>query len=465
MTSRQGLKERIKNHRLLFVILTTAILTHLVFLIPILDDTSRLFVCSDSVNFEKISCNILKGNGYTLASQNPYSPNSTMVPGYPLFITGLYGIFGEKPYLIVALQIVLSVIIILFAFHLTKEKYSYKTALICGVLLIPNLCLAFYSVQLMADILFLCLMMPAFIFTLWIVDGRSPVKSGLGAGFFFGTATMVKPVSLYFPLLLPLLLLIPGNKKPMSSRLAGLGALLLIHVVMISPWFIRNKIEFGHFFFSTVQSFNLSHIHAAPIKAAIEDKDIDQAERELKQQAFARYGQPENEAELYLYAGKQALRYILHRPVRYSKLYFSGITKTILPMGFAEFLLFYSKTPPKIRNLTVVIHTKIIQGKISEAVQVIWQERIAPTGGMFFVYIGGFMLNLFIIGLALRGFLIGGFSKPLNFLTFLVGVYFIGVTGPAGQPRHFLPLLPLAAILASHALVSGMSKGQTALET
>ena len=416
-------------------------------------DSSRLFIWADSILYERIALNILDGNGYSVAIAPPFSPNSTMVPGYSSFIAGIYAVFGRAPYAVVIIQVILSLGLIAGIMWWGARRFSARTGLLAGIFLLFNLCFAFYSVQIMSDILFLCLLLPALWFVLDFFQGRIPVRSGLGAGIFFGLAALTRPIALYFPLLIPFLFII---NRPTRGRLAGYGVLLLAHMVVITPWFVRNRVVFGRLFFSTVQSFNLSHQHAAPIKATLEGKDVNEAERDLEQEAFARYGEPKNEAENFIYPGRESLRYILSHPVPYAGLYFAGFLKTLLPVGFGEFLLFHKGHSGEFHNLTPLIHTAYLEGRWADALRVLWKERIAPTGGAFFIYAAGLLIHLFLIGLALRGFLIKGFRNTLNFLAFLVGFYFLGVAGPVGQPRHFLPLLPFAALLAAHALVSGM---------
>lgn len=450
---RWNLGESMRPNRWLVVLLGAALAIHFLILIPALKDSSRLFTWPDGVCYERLALNILDGNGYSLNQASPYTPNSTMVPGYPSFIAGIYAVFGRAAYAVVIIQVILSLGLIAGIMWWGARKFSERTGFLAGIFLLFNLCFAFYSVQIMSDILFLCLLLPALWFVLIFFQGRIPVRSGLGAGIFFGLAALTRPIALYFPLLIPFLFII---KRPTRGRLAGYGVLLLAHMVVITPWFVRNRVVFGRLFFSTVQSFNLSHIHAAPIKARIEGKTIYEAESDLEREAFQKYGEPKNEAEGFIFAGREALRYILKHPGPYAVLYASGIAKTFLPLGFAEFLLFYSPPSEGIRNLTPWLHNAVLKGKLKEALSLLWEERIAPTKGLFALYAVGFFFNLFIMGLALRGFLIKGFHRPMNFLAFLVSIYFIGVAGPAGQPRHFLPLLPLAALLAAHALVSGM---------
>ncbi|MEA3311928.1 MAG: glycosyltransferase family 39 protein [candidate division WOR-3 bacterium] len=429
---------------------------HFLLLIPAVKNSSRLLIWPDSVCYERLALNMLHGNGYSLAQASPYDPNSTMVPGYPLFIAGIYAVFGQSPYAVVIIQVILSLALIAGITWCGIRQFSKKAGIIAGILLLFNLCLAFYSTQIMTDVLFLAFLVPALWLVLRLFQGYRPICSGLGAGLLLGLGALTRPIGLYFPLILAFLFFIKPESKSSPSRLFGYGALLLVCIAVVSPWFVRNRITFGRFFFSTVQSFNLSHIHAAPIKASIEGKSINEAEADLERAAFARYGEPCNEAEGFIFTGREAVRYILKNPGRYTALYAAGVAKTLLPLGFAEFLLFYASPEQGIRNLTPPVQKAILKGDVGEALRVIWQERIAPTGWVFVVYVLGLLFNIFIIVLAIKGFVKKGFRSPFNLLAFMVAIYFIGVTGPAGQPRHFLPLLPLAALLVAHGLVFGI---------
>jgi 4-amino-4-deoxy-L-arabinose transferase-like glycosyltransferase len=453
---RWNLGETLKPNRWLLVLLGAALAIHFLILIPALKDSTRLFIWADSILYERIALNILDGNGYSIASAAPYNPNSTIVPGYPIFIAGVYALFGRSPYIVVAIQVILSLGIVLCMFCWAIRKFSLQTSLMVGTFLLLDLCFAFYSTQIMSDVLFLAFFLPALWLVLRVFNAQTPARSGAGAGILFGLATLVRPIGLYFPLLLAFLFLPTVSKRNWGSRLLGYGLFLITHLIFVSPWFLRNKVVFGHFFFSTIHSVNLSHQHAAPIKAALEDKGVDEAERDLEREAYEKYGEPKNEAESFIYPGRESLRYILRHPVPYAGLYLAGFLKALLPVGFGEFLLFHKGHSGEFHNLTPVIHTAFLEGRWGDALRVLYKERIAPTGGVFFIYAAGFLIHLFLIGLALRGFLIKGFRKTLNFLAFLVGFYFLGVAGPVGQPRHFLPLLPLAALLAARALISGM---------
>ncbi|MBN2380972.1 glycosyltransferase family 39 protein [candidate division WOR-3 bacterium] len=440
-----------KSIRALLVIIGIAFLVHVAVLAPAFGDASKLFTWPDADRFERLAVNILAGNGYSVEACEPYSPNSTMVPGYPLFVAGAYAVFGRFPYAVVIVQIVLSLGLAAGIIFWVRRRLGLKIGLLAGIFLLLNLCLAFYSTQFMSDVLFLCFLAPALWFALRLFEDRSPLISGAAAGALLGLAALTRPIGLYFPLLLPFLFLVTRDKGRFPVRLAGYGLLAAAFVLAISPWFVRNKVTFGRIFFSTVQSFNLTHIHAAPVKASIEGLTVYEADAEFEAEAAQKYGPPANEAERYIFTGRAATRYLVSHPGRYAVLYAGGVAKTFLPLGFAEFLLFYSQGQPSIRNITPPVQKAALSGKPGEALRIIWTERIKPVGWWFVVYLLGGLLMGFLIVTSIIGFVKSkGFRRPFNLLAFLTALYFIGVTGPAGQPRHFLPALPVAAILAAY---------------
>lgn len=447
------LKQVVKNRRLFLVLVVSSVI-HLALILPVIKGQERLRTWPDAVCFERLALNLLDGNGYSTSASYPYLPNSSMTPGYPAFLAAIYSVFGHSPYAVVVIQILLSLGISVGIIWWTSKRYSIGIGLVAGTMILLNLCFTFYSTQIMTDILFLCFLIPALGLSLNLFQGeRKNILWGVSAGVFFGFAALTRPICLYFPVLLGFIFLPTRRQGNWSRRLTGYLLLLLVHTAMLAPWFARNKIQFGHLFFSTIQSFNLSHIHAAPIKASIDGTDIYQAEAEFEEQAYATFGEPDNEAERFIFTGRIAFRYLLSQPGRYAILYLGGVAKTFLPLGFAEFLVFYSPGLASIRNITPLLQQAVLSGNFGEAFSTICNERIKPVGWRFVIYLLGGLLVGFLIITSIIGFVKSrGFRNSFNVLAFISVIYFIGVTGPAGQPRHFLPVLPFVVILAAQAI-------------
>ena len=114
------------------MLLAASLAIHFLLLIPALKDSSRLFVWADSVCYERLALNMLQGNGYSLAQASPYDPNSTMVPGYPLFIAGIYAVFGQSPYAVVIIQVILSLALIAGITWRGIRRFPAREGLIAG---------------------------------------------------------------------------------------------------------------------------------------------------------------------------------------------------------------------------------------------------------------------------------------------------------------------------------------------
>ncbi len=447
---RIGDEERQGSHfTFLLVMIGVALTIHLAFMIPVFRGESKLFMWADSFCFERLAVNLLDGNGFSSSETQPYNPNSTITPGYPFFIAGVYSIFGRNPYVVVAIQIVLSIGVALLVIRRGIKENSLKVGFLASILLLLDICLAFYCTQIMSDVLFVSLVVPGFWLTLKLFKTGS-WKAGIGAGACFGLAALVRPIGLYLPLAISLLFFLKQPEGSPKRRIVGYALLLLIHVVIVSPWVVRNRTVFGHFFFSTIQSFNLSHIHAAPLKASIEDKSAFDAERELEVAAFNKYGQPENEAERFIFAGREAASYVFAHPLPYLKLYLTGVARTILPMGPGEFRLFYTSSNEGFRNLTPLIYDAFLNWRFGKALSLLWSERFSPAKGVFWLYLLSFLFKISLIVVSIVCFFrTGGFRSVFNLLFLVSTIYFLGVTGPAGQSRHFLPLMPLVALLTA----------------
>lgn len=164
---RIGDEERKGSRFTFFLVFTGMALTvHLAFMIPVFKGESKLFTWADSSCFERLAVNLLDGNGFSSSETQPYNPNSTVTPGYPLFIAGMYSIFGRNPYILVVIQVILSIGLSLWIIRWGIKEYSLKAGFLAGILLLLDICFAFYSTQIMSDVLFLLLVVPGFGLTL-----------------------------------------------------------------------------------------------------------------------------------------------------------------------------------------------------------------------------------------------------------------------------------------------------------
>lgn len=87
-------------------------------------------VVSDASYYDRVAVNVLEGEGFT--DKGDYQ--STMAPGYPLFLAGIYYIFGHNLDVVRVIQGTLFVGIALFSYFLSKGIFNEKIARMAGIL-------------------------------------------------------------------------------------------------------------------------------------------------------------------------------------------------------------------------------------------------------------------------------------------------------------------------------------------
>lgn len=161
-------------------------------------------------------------------------------PLYPLFLAGVYGLFGKDPRNAYIAQSVLGALLLIGVYQLGKRISPEKireavglTAMGCCAVYPP---LIAYCGILLSEILFITLLVWA-VFCLLKPEQSS--KNLILTGLLFGLANLTRPIT--FPLLLFLLLLLWLTRQ---LKLNQLVSVLAIFFITLSPWVIRNYLEF-----------------------------------------------------------------------------------------------------------------------------------------------------------------------------------------------------------------------------
>lgn len=191
------------------------------------------------------------------------APMAYILPGYPLFITLLMGIFGHV-WAVSFAQHLLAGIIAVMIFRI-GIFFSKKIAWTAALLFALDPAGIFYSGTILTETLFLFFFV-AFIYVLFTTQSlfsgmRARWLSYVGAGALLGMATMARPVGVIFvPGALLFLLLIHGRNW---QHVVVNGVCFVAGVTLfITPWLIRNNIHFGAYEISPVASLQYYAAHA-----------------------------------------------------------------------------------------------------------------------------------------------------------------------------------------------------------
>jgi hypothetical protein len=183
---------------------------------------------------------ISAGDGYILNG----APTAYWPIGYPAFLGAVFFILGNSLFLAKLLNVILATVTIYFVYKITQwitksEEVSRITALLLAIY--PNQ-IAYCSIF-ASEIPFVFFLTLAIYFLL-VKNERGLLQFSI-SGLFFAMAIMIKPIVLFFPLLLIVLYKLGRNK------FAVLFVIYVPVVILMSLWTYRNYTIFHEVFFSS----------------------------------------------------------------------------------------------------------------------------------------------------------------------------------------------------------------------
>lgn len=205
----------------------------------------------DALAYHHLARSLLAGRGYTNLTGDPHI---WYMPGYPLFVAGIYGLVGEN---LLAVWVVQGALVGLSAalVHETARRLFGSRAALAALLLIA-LWPAWltYPTSLNGETLLLVLVS----LFVWVVARDVPTnpRARMGwaatAGALAGLLALVKPD---FALLVPLPAIVASCQKMSLRRAVGLAAIgAAVFVLVLTPWVARNAIVFGRFIPFTISA-------------------------------------------------------------------------------------------------------------------------------------------------------------------------------------------------------------------
>lgn len=194
---------------------------------------------SDDIGYLQIGKNIWHGV-FSQSVIPPFAPDYDRMPLYPLLLS--LG-FLFPMWVVIVLQQVLSLTGILLWYALAGRVASPRIAWWSAVLFSIEPTTRFWTAQVATEALFVPLWFGSLYFFMRFVQTRQYRPVAL-SGLFFGLATLTRPIVLYYPLLLLMILLWRFWKHPMLVvRASALFA--FIAAGCLAPWIAHNVRVFG----------------------------------------------------------------------------------------------------------------------------------------------------------------------------------------------------------------------------
>jgi len=214
---------------------------------------------ADPSEYNQLAKNLASGEGYrfvgikehpmTNLGERLKTPTARRPPLYPLLISLVYSLFGERYRIIFLLQCLFDVVTMLAAFAIASRLFQRaEVALLAAGFVACYPPFFQQNIVLMSESLGTVLM-TLFFLALIVALSNNRVWLFALSGLLLGSCALVRPDALALSVAIPIVLLFVLRKGKQSWRRAVWSslAILVCFWLAISPWVIRNAVVLGRF--------------------------------------------------------------------------------------------------------------------------------------------------------------------------------------------------------------------------
>jgi 4-amino-4-deoxy-L-arabinose transferase-like glycosyltransferase len=401
-----------KNNQLILLIVLLALIGRLVLIFTV--DPKPVVL--DAESYDRAAKNIL--NHHTFAFSYP-KPTAYTVPGFPLFLSLIYSIFGESNFQAVRIiQAILSSFMILIIALISSEIFDKKSVALLSAILSAIYIPFLVSTQIILTETIFILLFVLFFYYFLLGEKYEKIQYFVIAGLFLGLSCLVRPILFLFPAFLFIMkfLYLCVTKARHENFFIQLKKIVLKYFIIyiltlltLSPWVIRNYKVFHTFILFSTSSgdpfFRGTYYNS--------NCPLEELHRKSESELMRN--------ERLWKTGKEKFRKELKKaPIRYSLWYFSKINR-LWALPFMPFNV--ANVDWRVLKITLIQHTIFI---------------ILSLIGLLYLYVDRNPYLSLIISI-------------LFYYTFM-HVPFIGLN------RYFLPMIPVLLILASCAVIATVQK-------
>ena len=428
---RRSLGDRMRENRAIIIVVLLALALRValfLFVRPWDDGVLRnTILVNDAAGYHTLALGILQSGSFATFGV-------FRTPVYPAFVSAVYSVFGIKPWVVLFLQLFISSATAVLVYAWAKLAVGRRAATVAAAAFAVQPHTALYSLTLMTDTLFVFVFLAS---VLALVHGLKTTKLGLFvvSGVLLGVATLVRPVTQYFPMVVALLILIYRGAT-WRFRGRAFAVLALVFVLTLTPWLHRNHAQYGHVGLSTIQGRNLLFYGASYAEVAKTGRTIEEVRTEFREIAAERGAiegnNPFENSRIYQ---DIAMSYIKSNPVLYAKRHLRGIVNMFLNLStrqIAEYLGVPSHELPY-RFFAAPGFRETVRGFFRS------KSSAELTIGAL---VGVAMLATYLTALVGGCAVLRKRNRFYLMATVIITLYFFASVGPIGQARYKMPLVP-----------------------
>lgn len=203
-------------------------------------------IVADELDYDRLAVSILEGKGYVNESGQPTAQRP---PGYPLFLSMIYFIFGRNFLFVRIIQALIDSFLCILIFYLGKEAFNEKIGVFAGILAALHLGFVSQSAKILTEGLSTFFLLVVIICFYKAKQNHLKKKYYFLTGFILGITSLIRSnLSIVFPLI-AITLTYYLYKKNLSLKKAVkyLAIYTVAYFIPILPWTIRNYDVFHAF--------------------------------------------------------------------------------------------------------------------------------------------------------------------------------------------------------------------------
>jgi len=437
---KRKLKEFLNTHKAIIIIALFALIIRVIFFIAVQPWNEQILqnkiLVKDSADYHKLALSIL--NTRSFSSWNP-----VRTPGYPIFISMIYFIFGIKPWVVSLIQVLLNIISLIMVYVGAKMIFNKQVAIISAVLFAIDPHTILHSIIPATETLFVLIFLVSILILIYGLRCKKIIFF-LISGFLLGLATLVRPIAQFFPIVvIGLILSYPRIK--FVFRLKMIISFSLIFLLIIAPWLYRNYSEYNHLSLCCIKGLMFLHI-VSVTEAGKTGKSVDQMYAEFRKKAEEQgANETNNPFDYYQILTRIEKNYIIANWKLYIPMHLKGMANMFLSLYTSQICwllgLESNRLPWEVFQSPSMLKTVrgFFKSKSNHEIMI----------GMF---IGIFLLINYL------AFFFGSISmiceKRYMDLIIISSVimYFTVLTGVAGLAQYKLPIIPFYNIVSAQGL-------------
>ncbi len=433
------------------ILLVIATIVRIIIFNEVYQIDSNNVIDGDSTRYERPARSLIdNGNFY---DYEPKDLNKTEVlrspPGYPLFIAGVYSIFGEARYAVIIAQILVSIFSVWLIYLIAATLWSKKVGLIAAALLVFEPLQMYYSQVMMSELLLIPTLLLFVLFSLHMMTNeKQRYKYALLMGLALAAGTMVRPINYY--MIIPVIVGLSAFKSLIGFKPKELVSVLMLIVIpytlIIGGWHMRNGDLTGAYVFTDNEGALLLPFKASAVLAHKSGRTAEEEFADVRKTLPDHYS---SLSEKLAYEREKGFEIIGANKYDYLMLSLKNLPQILLTPGWDELKTFGGKSRGSVETPQGITELSWVQQIELKVGYKLWYFVLMGALGGYLLVIYGF----FIYGV------INSWSTASQYVAFhllVLGLilFYIGMSSgnSFSYSRLRAPLMPFFVLYAGHGL-------------